>query len=88
MLFSISIVDRRSTFDAPNLVGIFLNVSDEGFYEMGTSTGKLDRQYICTLFDLYHCLTISTVDIPSQTVALRGAALHLPLGKDKMFLLL
>ena len=45
----------------------------------------VDRQYICTQFDLCHSQTLSTIDVPSKTVTLREAALHVSLGKQRQF---
>ena len=85
VLLSIPNVDKCSPFDTPNLVGIILNRSDEGFYEIGTSARRLERRYICTQFDLSHSQTLSTIDVSSKTVTLREAALHVSLGKQRQF---
>ena len=84
-LLSIPNVDKRSPFEAPNLVGIILYRSDEGFYEIGTSGGRLDRKYISTQFDLCHSHTLSIIDIPSMTVILREAHFMFLLGSINSF---
>ena len=49
-------VDKRSPFDPPNLLGIILSKTNEGYYKLGTIAGILDSQYFPTQFDM--CQTI------------------------------
>ena len=68
VLLPIPQVDKRSPFDPQNLPGVVLNRTDEGFYQIGTATGKLENQYTGGQFELSLTLFLKQQDVPNKFV--------------------
>ena len=69
---SVPEVDKRSPFDPPNIIGIVLHRSEEGFYRMGTKPGRFNRLYIKTEFDLTHGHFLMPEDVSDIDVSFRS----------------
>ena len=52
MIIPIPIVDKRSPSDPPNLAGVIIDSSGDGYYKVGTAGGTLDRWYLSTEVEL------------------------------------
>ena len=73
IIIPIPVVDKRSPFDPPNLVGVITGTSEDGYYKIGTTSGTLDRRYLSTEIELSFSKLLLPGDVPKVTVSLRQA---------------
>ena len=85
IVLSVPEVDKRSPFDPPNILGIVLHRSEEGFYRIGTKAGRINRLYIGTEFDLTHGHFLMPEDVPDIDVSFRSAVFRESLSNRKQF---
>ena len=85
IVLNIPEVDKRSPFDPPNILGVILNRSEEGYYRIGTKAGRIDRLYIGTEFDLTHGHFLSSDDVPDIDVSFRSAVFRESLSNRRQF---
>ena len=85
MLLPIPEVDKRSPFDPQNLPGVVLSSTDDGFYKIGTSSGRLENHYTAGQLELSLSFFLRQEDVPDKSVTLREAILHSSLGIHKQF---
>ena len=85
MLLPIPEVDTRSPFDPQNLPGVVLSITDDGFYQIGTSSGRLENHYTAGQLELSLTFFLRQEDVPDKSVTLREAILHSSLGIHKQF---
>ena len=71
IVLSVPEVNKRSPFDPPNIFGIVLHRSEEGFYCIGTKAGRINRLYIATEFYLTHGHFLMPEDVPDIDVSFR-----------------
>ena len=62
IIIPIPVVDKRSPFDPPNLAGVITGNSEDGYYNIATVSGTLERGYLSTEIELSfsklcYCLT-------------------------------
>ena len=81
IIIPISVVDKRSPFNPPNLAFVITGTSEDGFYKIGTAPGILDRRYLSTEIELSYTKFIFPGDVPQATVSLRQAILSLLSGR-------
>ena len=85
IVLSVPEVDKRSPFDPPNILGLVLHRSEEGFYRIGTKAGRIDRLYIGTEFDRTQGHFILPSDVPDVEVSLRSAVFRESLSNRRQF---
>ena len=85
ILIPIPVVDKRSPFDPPNLAGVIIESSGDGYYKIGTAAGTLDRRYLSTEVELSHSKFLQPGDVPEVTISLRQAVLSSSLGKNRLY---
>ena len=85
MLLPIPEVGKRSPFDPKNLPGVVLSITDDGFYQIGTSSGRLENHYTAGQLELSLTFFLRQEDVPDKSVTLREAILHSSLGIHKQF---
>ena len=85
IIIPIPVVDKRSPFDPPNLAGVIIESSGDGYYKIGTAAGTLDRRYLSTEVELSHSKFLQPGDVPEVTISLRQAVLSSSLGKNRLY---
>ena len=85
VLLPIPEVDKRSPFDPQNLPGVVLSSTDDGFYQIGTSSGRLENHYTAGQLELSLSFFLRQEDVPDKSLTLREAILHSSLGIHKQF---
>ena len=84
MLLPIPEVDKRSPFDPQNLPGVVMSSTDDGFYQTGTSSGRLENHYTAGQLELSLSFFLRQEDVPDKSVTLREAILHSSLGIHRL----
>lgn len=64
----------RAKGDLPNILGVVLEITDDGYYRLGTKNGRLDRLYARSQFTVCEGDLLSTTDVPDCNLALRSVA--------------
>ena len=85
VLLPIPEVDKRSPFDPQNIPGVVLSSTVDGFYQIGTSAGRLENHYTAGQFEPSLSFFLTHEDVPDKNVTLRAAILHSSLGSHKQF---
>ncbi|KFD53316.1 hypothetical protein M513_05797 [Trichuris suis] len=71
--------------DARNLLAVVMNVTENGFYRLGTAQGVLNQLYARSGFTPCRKELVRIEDVPNQEIRLRSAAIAQSTGSDQGF---